>query len=67
LTLRSQLAAFLQKYHFASARVLAQHFLTNMPMIKEILQRVLGLKILAALDAPLSVSRPGRLLVLKHQ
>jgi hypothetical protein len=67
LTLGPQLAAFLQKFRFASTMVLAQHFLTNMRMIKEILQRDMGLKILAALDAPLSVSRPERLFVLKHQ
>jgi hypothetical protein len=39
-----QLAAFLQKYPFASARVLAQHFLTSVPTIMEIRQRELGLK-----------------------
>jgi hypothetical protein len=43
-TLRPQLVAFLQKQHFASARVLGQHFLTSVPMIREILQRELGLK-----------------------
>jgi hypothetical protein len=44
LTLRPQLAALLQKYLFASARLLAQHFLTSVPTTKEILQRELELK-----------------------
>jgi hypothetical protein len=44
LTIRPQLAAILQKYSFASARVLAQHFLTSVPTIEEILQRELELK-----------------------
>jgi transposase len=44
LTLEPQLAASLQKYLFATARALAQHFLTSVPTIKEILQRELGLK-----------------------
>jgi hypothetical protein len=54
----SQLATFLEKYLFTSARVLAQHFLTRRSTIKEIIQRELGLKkILAALGAPFSVPR----------
>jgi hypothetical protein len=32
-----QLEAFMQKYPFASARVIAQHFLTTVPRIKDIL------------------------------
>jgi hypothetical protein len=44
LTLGSQLAVFLQKYLFASARVLARQFLTGVPTIEEILQRQLGVK-----------------------
>jgi hypothetical protein len=34
----------MQKYPFASVRVIAQHFLTTVPAIKEILQRELGMK-----------------------
>jgi hypothetical protein len=52
LTLGWQLAAFLQKYHFASARVLARQFLTSIPVIKEILQRELGLKKFSGRPAP---------------
>jgi hypothetical protein len=43
LTLRPQLEAFMQKYPFASARVIAQHFLTAVPTIKDILHRELGM------------------------
>jgi hypothetical protein len=42
LILGPQLEAFMQKYPFASARVIAQHFLTAVPTIKDILQRELG-------------------------
>jgi hypothetical protein len=34
----------MQKYPFASARVIAQHFLTTVPTIKDILQRELGMR-----------------------
>jgi transposase len=44
LTLRQQLATFLQKYPCASVRLLAQHSMTSAPTIKEILQREMGLK-----------------------
>jgi transposase len=44
LTLGPQLEAFMQKYPFASARVIAQHFLTTVPTIKDILQRELGMR-----------------------
>jgi hypothetical protein len=44
LTLRSQLEAFMQKYPFASARVITQHFLKTVPTIKNILQRELGMR-----------------------
>jgi transposase len=44
LALRPQLEAFMQKYPFASARVIAQHFLTTVPTITDILQRELGMK-----------------------
>jgi hypothetical protein len=44
LTLAPQLHAFLQKYLVASARAIAQHFLTIDPAVKGILQRELGMK-----------------------
>jgi hypothetical protein len=34
----------MQKYPFTSARVTAQHFLTMVPLIKNILQRELGIR-----------------------
>jgi hypothetical protein len=43
LTLGPRLEVFMQKYPFASARVIAQHFLTTVPTIKDILQRELGM------------------------
>jgi hypothetical protein len=44
LILGPPLEAFLQKYPFTSARVIAQHFLTTVPTIKDILQRELGMR-----------------------
>jgi hypothetical protein len=44
LTLWPQLEAFMQKYPFASARVIAQHFITTVLTIKDILQRELGMR-----------------------
>jgi transposase len=44
LTLGPQLEAFMQKYLFASARAIAQHLLTTVPTIKDILQRELGIR-----------------------
>jgi transposase len=44
LTLEPQLEAFMQKYPFASARVIAQHFLTTVPTVKDILQKELGMR-----------------------
>jgi hypothetical protein len=44
LTLGLQLEAFMQKYPFASARVIAQHFLTTVPTIMDILQRELRMR-----------------------
>jgi hypothetical protein len=44
LTLGPQFEAFMQKYPFASARVIAQHFLTTVPTIKDILQRETGMR-----------------------
>jgi hypothetical protein len=56
LTLELQLAAFLQKYPFANARVLMQYFLTSVSTIKEILQRELGLKKVSRHWVPLFLS-----------
>jgi hypothetical protein len=42
LTLGPQVEAFLQKYPFASARIIAKHFLATVSTVKEILQRELG-------------------------
>jgi hypothetical protein len=57
LTLESQLEVFMQKYPFTSARVIARHFLTMVPTIKDILQRELGVKkILAGPGASFSQS-----------
>jgi hypothetical protein len=44
LALGPPLEAFMQKYPFASARVIAQHFLTMVPTIKDILQRGFGMR-----------------------
>jgi hypothetical protein len=33
----------MQKYPLASARIIAQHFLTTVPTIEDILQRQLGI------------------------
>jgi hypothetical protein len=44
LTLGRQLEAFMQKYPFASTRVIARHFLTTVPTIKNIFQRQLRMK-----------------------
>jgi hypothetical protein len=53
LTLAPQLEAFLlQKYPFASARVIAQHFLTTVRTVKDILQRELGMKRISRRSVP---------------
>jgi hypothetical protein len=44
LTLGLRLEVFMQKYPFTSARVIAQHFLTTVPTIKDILQKELGMR-----------------------
>jgi hypothetical protein len=44
LTFGPQLVASLQKYLFTRARVLVKHFMRNVPTIREMLQRELGLK-----------------------
>jgi hypothetical protein len=43
-TLGPQLEGFLHAYPFANPRVIAQHFLTMVPTINEILQRELGMR-----------------------
>jgi transposase len=43
LTLGPQLETFLQNCSFARARIIAQHFLTTVPTIKDIFQRELGM------------------------
>jgi hypothetical protein len=44
LTLGPQLKVFMSKYPFTSTRVIAQHFLTTVPSIKDIFQRELGME-----------------------
>jgi hypothetical protein len=44
LTLGSQLEVFLQKYHFASARIIARHFVATVPPVTDILHRELEMK-----------------------
>jgi hypothetical protein len=44
LTLGPQLEAFMQKCPFASTKVIAQHFFTTVPTIKDSLQRELGMR-----------------------
>jgi hypothetical protein len=44
LTLGPQVEAFLQKDPFASARIIAKHFLTTASTVKEILLRELGMR-----------------------
>jgi hypothetical protein len=57
-TLGPQREVFMQKHPFASARLIAQHFLTTVPVITNILQRELGMrKIPPALGALFSQSR----------
>jgi transposase len=44
LTLGPQLRTFLEKYPFASARGIAQHFFPTVPTIKDIIHRDFGMK-----------------------
>jgi hypothetical protein len=44
LTLGPHLEAFIPMYTFASARVIAQHFLTTVPTVKAVFQRDLGMR-----------------------
>jgi hypothetical protein len=39
-----QVEAFLQKYSFANARIIAKHFLTIISAVEEILQKELGMR-----------------------
>jgi hypothetical protein len=66
LSIGTQLAAFLQKYSFANAKVLAQHILTSVPTIKEILQKELGLKKLSRGWVPYSLSPAQKLFALRR-
>jgi hypothetical protein len=43
-TLWPQLEVFMQKDPFAGVRIIAQHFFTAVPTIKDILQRELGMR-----------------------
>jgi hypothetical protein len=52
LPLGPQLEPFMQKYPFASARRIAQHFLTTVPTIEDILQRELGMRKFARRSVP---------------
>jgi hypothetical protein len=55
LTRGQQLKRFLEKYPFAGARVIAQHFLATVPTIKNIIQKESSWQIPAALGVhPLS-------------
>jgi transposase len=67
LTLGPQLEAFMQKYPFASARVIAQNFLTTVPTIKDILQRELGMRKLLRCWMPHFLSPAQKRLASKHQ
>jgi hypothetical protein len=52
LTLGPQIEAFMQKYPFTSARVIAQHFLTTIPAINDVLQRELWMRKLPRRGVP---------------
>jgi hypothetical protein len=58
LTLGPQLEAFLRKYPFANAPAIAKHFLTIVPIIKDILRRKLGMKKFSRHWMPHSLSSP---------
>jgi hypothetical protein len=57
----------MQKYPFASARVIAQHFLTRVPTIKNILQRELEMRKVLRRWMPHFLSPAQKLFALKHQ
>jgi hypothetical protein len=67
LTLGSQLEVFMQKYPFASARVIAEHFLMTVPAIKDVLQRELGMRKFPRCWMPHFLSSARKLLASKHQ
>jgi hypothetical protein len=67
LDLGPQLAAFLHQYPFASARVFAQHSLTSVPTITEILQGELGLENFSRRWVPHFLPPPKNLLVDFHR
>jgi hypothetical protein len=56
----AQLEAFLQKYPFASARIITKHFLVNPHTVKEILQRELGMRIFSRRWVPHSLTSAQR-------
>jgi hypothetical protein len=67
LTMGLRFVALRQNYPFPSARLLAQHFLTSMPTIKEILHIEWGLKNSRGAGCLIFCPLSKRLLVLKHQ
>jgi hypothetical protein len=62
-----RLDLLLQKYPFASARVIANHFLMAVLTIKEILQRQLWMKTLSRSWVPYFEVPVKKMLVLKHE
>jgi hypothetical protein len=63
LTVGTQLEAFLHKYPFTSAGAITEHFMTTVLVVKEILQRKLGMRkfsrrwVLHSLSSPQQVAR----------
>jgi hypothetical protein len=55
------------KVSFSSTQILAQHFRTSVPTIKDVLQTELGLRNSRGSGCPIFCPAPKRLLVLKHQ
>jgi hypothetical protein len=66
LTLEPQLKAFLQKYLFASAGVITQHFLATVDTVKDILQRGSGMQKFSRRLAPHFLSGTEKLPASKH-
>jgi transposase len=56
LTLGLQAEAFLQKYPFAGARTIAEHFLTTASTVREFIQRELGMRKFSQPEVPHSLS-----------
>jgi hypothetical protein len=67
LTLEPQLEAFMQKYQFANARIIAQHFLRTVPTIKDVLQRELGMRTFSRRWVPHFLSPAQNVALAKHQ